>query len=173
MASPQVQFYCSYLTAGRKVCWPVRVLRTDEYGWSQVIGLSGRQKNRSFSIHRNELYSYVPTDAKLAPGARAFVPVEGVEARRAKLIRARIAKLPYVGEQSNQHLRTAERLYREVDALGRSLHPRTINDPAWRHYEQDKESAWENITDKRATAALRNIIGMIDMIRGAAERERM
>ena len=172
MATDKVQFYCSYLTEGRKVCWPVRVLRTDAYGWSQVVGLSGRQKGRSFSIHRNELYSGVPAGANLAPGARAFVPKEGVEARRAKLIRARIAKLPYVGEQSNQHLKAAERLYREVDALGLSLYPRTFDDLVWRHYEDSKDSARENIVDKRATAALRNIIGMIDMIRGAAERER-
>ena len=172
MATDKVQFYCSYLTEGRKVCWPVRVLRTDAYGWSQVVGLSGRQKGRSFSIHRNDLYSSVPTGAKLAPGARAFVPKEGMEAHKAKLIRARIAKLPYVGEQSNEHLKIAQRLYREVDALGLSLYPRTPDDLAWNHYEQDKESAWENIMDKRATAALRNIVGMIDMIRGAAERER-
>ena len=172
MPSEKVQFYCSYLTEGRKICWPVRVLRTDEYGWSQVVGLSGRQKGRSFSIHRNELYSYVPSDGNLAPGARAFVPKEGVEAHKSKLIRARIAKLPYVGEQSNQHLKVAQRLYREVDALGRSLYSRTPDDRAWNYYEKDKESAWENILDKRATAALRNIVGMIDMIRGAAERER-
>ena len=172
MPSEKVQFYCSYLTEGRKICWPVRVLRTDEYGWSQVVGLSGRQKGRSFSIHRNELYFRVPTGANLAPGARAFVPQEGVESRRASLIRARIAKLPYAGEQSNQHLKAAERLYREVDVLGLSLYPRTSDDLAWKHYEESKERAKENLVDRRATAALRNIVGMIDMIRGAAERER-
>ena len=169
--SDKVSWYCSYLHQ-RKVCWPVRVLRTDEYGWHYVVGLAGRMKGRSFSVVRNEIYSYVPTGFNLAPGARAFVRPEGTEARKAQLIRNRIAKLSYEGEQSNKHLKTAERLYREIDALARTLYPRTTDDRVWRYYDEDKEKARENITDKRATPALRNLIQMIDSIRAAAEREK-
>lgn len=168
----KIHFFCSYLN-GKKMCWPVRIVLESREGFSYVHGLAGRFKGRQFSVVSNEVSSYLPPGYKLAPGAKAFVPKVGAESRKAQLIRNRIAKIPYRGDSQNIGVSEAQmkRLFSDIDTQARSLHSRTSGDIAWRHYEEDRTYALDYIEERRFGYALGKMVMMIDLIRGAAERE--
>lgn len=167
------QFYCSTLN-GNKICWPVRVLRADSSGWKYVVGQAGRFKGREFTVIGSEISAYVPKGYKLAPGARAFVPKQAPEVRKVDLIRKRISKIPFTQNSINLHVSKAQakKLFTEIDNQAKSLYPRTLTDRAWPMYDDDREEAHEYIVDGKTSYALGSLVKMIDMIRGAASREK-
>ena len=79
-ASPG-HYYCSRTRAsrgphdpgGKKLCWPVRVLRQGD-GVTYVRGLAGRFAGREFGATSSEVTRYVPSGYVMAPGTKEFAP---------------------------------------------------------------------------------------------------
>lgn len=142
----KIAFYCSYLGSrpyeGQQYCWPVEVVRDDgRDAFVYVRGLAGRFKGRSFSVSRNEITSYVPKRAKLAPGAAAFRPSlqYGPEFKVAERVRAKVSRIPYVDGMVNPHASPKQvlGLLRQLEKAAVTLEARTPGDPAWQFYRKD------------------------------------
>ena len=173
----KVSYYCSRTESGKKLCWPVEVLRTGDFTY--VRGLAGRFKGREFSVVPSEVTSYVSSGYAMAPGTKDYSPEKfaSEDQKRADALSKELRALDEsAAARASASVRAAKRkkLLDKIAVLAALLKATVPGDIGWRWFDKDFEVAIEALRDRYYEGNFPGAArGAVDILRGVAERAKL